>query len=97
MAGGGSAPKPDKNIGLAALKSAELGEQSLAWAKQRAKTTDQWAAQDRLRAKTVFQPLQDQYIKSAKTWASKGRQSQAAAEAVADVKQGIAVLSLIHI
>lgn len=31
--GGGKAPKPDKNIGLAAMKTAELGEETLQWYK----------------------------------------------------------------
>lgn len=83
--GGGNPPKGDPNIGLAAMKSADLGEDYLAWAKARAKTTDRWAAQDRHRSQTVFQPLQDSYIKSAKTWDSAGRQNIASREAVGDV------------
>lgn len=89
--GGGSAPKPDKNIGEAALMSAKLGGDYLAWAKERSKTTDLWASQDRARQKSVFQPMQDKYIRDAKTWDSAGRQKTAARESVADVQQQIAV------
>ena len=91
MGGGGSAPKPDPNIGIAALKSAELGNQYLDWAKKRAKTTDAWAAQDRSRQQKVFQPLQDTYIRDAKTFDSASRQRTAARNAAADVRSQIAV------
>lgn len=85
MGGGGSAPQPDKNIGIAALKTAEVGERYLDWAKEQSKIPNEWAAEDRARWDTVFRPLQDSYIADAKAWDTPGRRSQAASEAVADV------------
>jgi hypothetical protein len=85
--GGGSAPSPDPRAGFAALMSAKTGRQYLGWMKDRAVTTDAWAAEDRARSKDVFQPLQDQFIETAKGWDSPGRQAAASREAVADVTQ----------
>lgn len=85
--GGGSAPKPDPNIGVAALKSAETGEQMLEWMRDQAEVTNKWAADDRERWQTVFRPLQDAYISEAQGWDSPGRKSEAAQQAVADVRQ----------
>lgn len=87
MGSGGDAPDPDPRIGEAALRSAQLGEDYLAWARQRSKTTDLWARQDRNRSRGTFIPLQNAYINKAKTWASRGRQAQAAQDAYADVMQ----------
>lgn len=84
--GGGSAPKADPNIGIAALKSAEIGEQYLGWMQDQAKITNQWAAEDRDRWSDVFRPLQDSYIADAKAWDTPGRRNQAAQEAAADVR-----------
>jgi hypothetical protein len=44
-----------------------------------------WAKDDRNRYTTVFQPLQDEFIKTAKNWDSEERQNKLAAEAKADV------------
>lgn len=85
--GGGSAPDPDPNIGIAALKSAQTGENMLSWMQDQAKITNQWATEDRNRYKTVFQPLQDNYIAEAQTWDSAARKDAQAAQAVADVQQ----------
>lgn len=86
MGGSSSAPTPDPNIGIAALKSAEVGEQLLGWMQDRSKVTDQWATEDRARWKDTFQPLQDQYIADAKSWDTPQRRAQAASEAQADVR-----------
>ena len=64
--GGGSAPKPDPNIGKAALLSAETGQQALEWMASQAEITNEWAATDRERQQSVFVPLQDDYIADAK-------------------------------
>lgn len=85
--GGGSAPDPDPNIGKAAMMSARLGKQYLGWMKDRATTTDAWAAEDRGRFQDTFIPLQDDFIKTAKNWDSPAAQRAAAREAVADVTQ----------
>lgn len=85
--GGGSAPKPDPNIGIAALKSAETGEQMLTWMKDQAEITNAWAAEDRERWDTVFKPLQDDFIKEAEGWDSSARKTEVAQQAVADVRQ----------
>lgn len=85
--GGGKAPKPDKNIGIAAMKSAETGEALLGWMKDQAKITNEWAADDRAREVEVFRPLQDAFIEEANTWDSAARKNEAAQQAVADVRQ----------
>ena len=110
--GGGSAPSPDPNIGVAAMKNAEVGEQWLGFAKEQFEVgnerqqeldaltksivdqqmatqdeTNAWAREDRARTKSVFQPLQDEFIKEAKDYASEARQAEAAAEAGADVRK----------
>jgi hypothetical protein len=108
--GGGSAPSADPNVGIAALKQAQLGEDWLSIAKDQfaaenvrndemaslakevsaqqldaSKQAQTWATEDRDRYKTVFQPLQDEFIDTAKNWDSADRQSQLASEAKADV------------
>lgn len=82
---GGSAPRPDKNIGIAAMKSAQTGEMMLSWMKDQAAVTNKWAADDRNRYQTVFQPLQDQFIAEAKGYNTPERQQAAADAAAADV------------
>lgn len=89
--GKGNAPDPDPAIGEAALMSARTGKRYLTWMRDRAETTDAWAAEDRHRAQTVFQPLQDQFIETAKRWDSPAAQRTAAREAVADVSQQAAL------
>lgn len=83
---GGSAPKADPNIGIAATKSAETGEQMLKWMQDQAKVTNKWAADDRTRDQTVFKPLQDQFIQEAEDFASPERKQAAALAAGADVQ-----------
>lgn len=85
--GGGSAPEPDPNIGIAAMKSAETGEAMLGWMQDQAKITNEWAADDRAREIEVFRPLQDAFISEAQTWDSAARKNEAAQQAVADVRQ----------
>ena len=87
--GGGSSPKPDKNIGIAALKSAETGEQLLSWMQDQSKITNEWAAEDRGRWNDVFRPMQDAYIAEAQGWDSLARKNERAAAATADVQQQI--------
>lgn len=89
MGGGGSAPKADPNIGIAALKSAETGEQMLAWMRDQAEVTNAWAEEDRARYQDVFLPLQDQYIAEAKDWDSPARKAARGEQAAADVRQQI--------
>lgn len=50
-----------------------------------------WATEDRERYKTVFQPLQDEFIDKAKNWDSAERQDKVAAEAKADVQNNAAL------
>lgn len=113
--GSSKAPAPDPNIGKAALKEAELGEQWLSIAKEQfatanARQTEQdklankvteqqlaasqqaqgWATEDRERYKSVFQPLQDEFIDTAQNWDSPERQDKLAAEAKADVMSNAA-------
>lgn len=108
--GSSSAPSPDPAIGQAALKQAQIGEDSLAFWKEQmgvanerqaaqdvianevtqnqlnaSKQAQGWAAADRKRYEDVFQPLQDEFIDTAKNWDSEERQNKMAAEASADV------------
>lgn len=56
--------------------------------KQQMSTQDQqskWALEDRNRYQTVFQPLQDEFVNTAKNYDSAERQAQVASEAKADV------------
>ena len=46
---------------------------------------NKWALEDRTRYKDVFQPLQDEFIETAKNYDSPERQAEVAAEAKADV------------
>lgn len=82
---GGGAPKPDKNIGVAAMKSAETGEAMLNWMKGQAEITNSWAAQDRARYQDTFVPLQDQFIADAKGYDTPERRASEAAAAGGDV------------
>lgn len=50
-----------------------------------------WATADRDRYEKVFQPLQDEFIDTAKNWDSAERQSKQAAEAKADVQNNAAL------
>ncbi|WP_238368290.1 tail fiber domain-containing protein [Mesobacterium pallidum] len=88
---GGSAPKPDKNIGKAALKSAELGEDFFAWMQGQADITNDWAEEDRNRYLEVFRPVEDRYIADAASWSSPERKAMEADKAVADVRQQQAI------
>ena len=88
---GGKAPRPDPNIGMAALRSAELGEQYLSFMRDQSAITNRWADEDRRRAKTVFEPLQDQFIAEAQGFDTAGRRAQVGREAVGDVRQQFAL------
>lgn len=82
---GGSAPKPDANIGVAALKSAQTGEQMLTFMKDQAAVTNKWAAEDRSRYRDTFVPLQDQFIADAQGYDTPERRAERSSEASADV------------
>lgn len=110
--GGGDAPAPDPNIGVAALKNAETGEAWLKFAGEQFKAgnirqdamdaltkkvidqqmatqdqSNQWAREDRARYKDTFQPLEDEFIETAKNYDSPEKQAEAAAQAQADVQK----------
>lgn len=109
---GGGGSSQDPQIGAAALKQAQTGEDWLTFAKDqfavgndRQKTideltnqvtseqlktqqqTNQWAQEDRDRTKSVFQPMEDKFVETANNYATQEKQDQAAATAVADVRQ----------
>lgn len=86
----GKTPKADPGIAIAAQKSADTGAAMLDFMKSQAATTNQWAAEDRARYKTTFEPLQDAYIKEAQDFASPARTQAAADTARADVAQAAA-------
>lgn len=119
--GGGSAPAADPQIGAAALKNAELGEDWLKFAREQFKVGNErqedmdaltetvidqqlatqeqqnkWALEDRTRYKDVFQPLQDEFVETAKNYDSPERQAQMAAEAKADVMKSAGLQSQIN-
>lgn len=83
--GGSSAPASDPNIGIAARKSASVGQQMMDFMRGQASTTNRWAAEDRERYETTFQPLQDRYISQAENWNSSQRRQSEAQEAATDV------------
>lgn len=83
--GGGKAPTPDKNIGIAAMKSASTGEAMLAWMQEQAKTTNAWAAEDRARYQDTFLPMQDKFIADAQGYDTPERRAAEAAAAGGDV------------
>lgn len=112
------APAPDPNIGIAALKNAQIGEDWLKFAReqfdvgnvrqeeldaltkavidQQMQTqgeTNAWAREDRDRTKSVFQPLQNEFVEEASAYGSKARQEEAASEARADVVQAMGIQS----
>lgn len=86
---GGSAPAADPNIGIAATKSAETGQQMLAWMQEQAQVTNKWAEEDRTRFQETFIPLQDDFIAEANNFASPARKRSVQAQAGADVSLGI--------
>lgn len=59
----------------------QIADQQMAASKQ----SQEWATADRDRYETVFQPLQDEFIDTAKNWDSAERQDKLSAEAKADV------------
>lgn len=93
--GGSKAPAPDPRMGQAAILSAETGQEMLRWMRGQADITNAWAAEDRDRYKTTYQPLEDQYIIDAKAAADPAKIAANAAarstEAAADVRQQFAI------
>lgn len=83
--GGGNAPAPDPNIGIAALNSSQTGQAMLEWMQSQAEVTNQWAEEDRSRYVNTFQPLQDQFIAEAGAYDTPERRAAAADAAAADV------------
>lgn len=88
---GKRAPKPDPQIGEAAVRSTELGEQYLAFMRNQSAVTNRWADEDRARYRAVFEPLQDQFIAEAQGFDTPGRRAQLGREAFADVRQQFAM------
>lgn len=70
----------ERQVGIDALTK-QVTDQQLA-TQDRA---NQWAQEDRDRYKSVFQPMEDQYIQDTNSWDSAERQQQMAAEARSDV------------
>ena len=80
-----SVPKPDKNIGKAALMSARTGERFLEYMQGQADITNRWAEEDRARYQDTFLPLQDAYIARAQEGPDYDRVAGAVSRARADV------------
>ena len=83
------APKADARIGEAAMLSAQTGQDYLSFMKDQAGVSNQWAAEDRNRYQTVYQPLQDQYIADAATYASPDRMAGRVNSAQASVQSAL--------
>jgi hypothetical protein len=84
---GKSAPSPDPRMGEAAMKSAATGERYLEWMQGLSGVTQGWAETDRARFKGVFEPLENQMVADAQSYASPARREMSASEAIADVRQ----------
>ncbi|WP_422932567.1 tail fiber domain-containing protein [Sphingobium cupriresistens] len=63
----------------------ELSQQVTQQQLDASKTAQEWAAEDRARYKSVFQPLQDEMVAEAQKYGSEEYQSEAATKARADV------------
>lgn len=91
MSSGGGAPEPDPLMGEAALLAAQTGGDMLDYMKSQAAITNKWAADDRSRQQSVFQPIEDQYIADAQAANDPtkiGLKADArASEAIGDVRQ----------
>lgn len=70
----------DRQVDIDALTK-KVTEQQLATQDQ----ANSWAREDRNRYKSVFQPMEDQYVQDAQNWDSAERQDKMASEAKADV------------
>lgn len=81
-----SAPSPDPAIGEAALKNAEIGEDWLKFMEGQADISTGWAQEDRDRYTSIFQPIEEKFVKDALKWDTPARQQKLAAEAAADVR-----------
>jgi hypothetical protein len=65
----------------------EVTDQVIGEALKAQKMQTQWAKEDRARYKDVFQPLEDEYIQTAKEYDSEARREQEAGKAQTDVSQ----------
>ena len=83
------APSADPRIGEAAVMSAELGGDYLAWMQDQAKISNAWADEDRGRDISVFRPLQDNFIEEAQNYDTPAARERAAAEARGDASAAI--------
>lgn len=81
---GKKAPKSDPAIAQAAMLSAQTGQDYLAFMKGQAEISNKWAADDRSRYLTKFQPLEDKFVADAQTWDSPEKQDEASRLAMAD-------------
>lgn len=86
MGGSSKAPEQDPAIGQAALLSAQTGQDMLAWSKSQAAISNGWAAEDRNRYKTTFQPLEDQFIADSKGYDTPERRAAEATRAQGSVR-----------
>lgn len=80
-------PRPDPRVGEAALKSAEIGEDYLRFMREQAAISNRWADEDRSRYRTVFEPLQDDYIREAMAGPDYSEVDAAVTRAGADVSR----------
>lgn len=82
-----SAPSADPRIGEAALMSARIGQDYLGFMQSQAAVTNQWATEDRARERSIYLPLQDEYIADAKRGPDYDAVAGDVRRATADVSQ----------
>lgn len=82
---GKGAPKPDKNMGIAALKSAQTGEAMLSFMKGQSDVTNKWATDDRNRRINTFLPVEDKFIADSVGYDTPERRAAEAAAASGDI------------
>lgn len=86
-----SAPSPDPRMGEAALLSAQTGQQYLEFMQGQSAIANRWADEDRTRSQTLFNPVEEQYVRDAVAYDTPERRDAEAARAVADVRQQAAL------
>jgi hypothetical protein len=87
--GGSAAPTADPAQGIAATMTAQTGQDALAFAKEQAGISNAWAAADRERWETIYEPMETAFVNEASTYDTAERRNQASNEAQADVQQSM--------
>lgn len=81
MGGSSKAPAADPRMAEAAMLSAKTGQDMLAWAKGQSGITNAWAAEDRARNQSLFQPIENRFVAESANYDTEARRKQEAARA----------------